>query len=526
LTFILAACPAGAEDLSYSSVDRATVRVLALAAPGIITIEHQGQNYQIGIPVGGHGSGALLTADGLVLTAAHVVHNARILAVHLPGARQPVPAKVLYVNEQEDYAFIRASGTFKDVAQLAPADSALKVRETIFAIGYPLDANRVDPQSSRGAISGKLPDGHLQLDISVNPGNSGGPVIDDKELVQAIVVARSDVEHGAVGLASAVPASVFRHKYEELSAAGAGDLSDLASEKSVSVANMISMLAHDGPDWFKGSLETSEAQQDMNQRVKKMAEDMPESADAQLLASVYFWNRYMVRVANGAQTETLHQRALDYTQKAAKLAPDLKESSDFVQFVLGEGKAEREPRRYGARPRHHEGFFLGAGYGLGYSSWTVNSGSDKLEVSGLTREWQVLIGGGAKGFIWGALLASAGANLHYDQTLMSGSTADQSGGDTDLSILRYGAFMQVYPWITRGLHLQAQVCIYGADANGSSVYLNGSGFALTGGAGYDLWFADHWSAGVTANATYFSSDSGSGSEGAISPTVAATITWN
>jgi hypothetical protein len=322
--------PAQAQELAYSGVDRATVRVLALAAPSIITVEHQGRSYQIGVPVGGHGSGAMLTEDGLVLTAAHVVHNARILAVHLPGTRQAVPAKVLYVNDEEDYAFIRAYGTFKDLARIAPADSSLKVRETIFAIGYPLDANRVDPQSSRGAISGKLPDGHLQLDISVNPGNSGGPVIDDKELVQAIVVARSDVEHGAVGLASAVPAAVFRKKFEELSAAGAGDVSDLATPKAESMANMVSMLAHDGPDWFKGSLESSDAQKDMNQRVKKLAEDTPDSADAQVLASVYFWNRYMVRVATGADTSGLHQRAVGYTEKAVKLEPDLKESSDFV----------------------------------------------------------------------------------------------------------------------------------------------------------------------------------------------------
>jgi hypothetical protein len=195
---------------------------------------------------------------------------------------------------------------------------------------------------------------------------------------------------------------------------------------------------------------------------------------------------------------------------------------------MGEGKTEREPERSGARPRHHEGFLMRAGYGLGYVSWTVNNASNKLELSGFTREWQVLLGGGGKGFIWGAVLAGTSGNLDYTEARPAALPPEpgEFKGEAQLSMLRYGGFVQYYPWITRGLHFQGQLVLFGADATGMSTSLNASSFGLTLGAGYDFWFADHWSAGLIASGTYLMADSDSSSEGALAPTLSGTITWN
>ncbi|HET9960302.1 MAG TPA: serine protease [Polyangiaceae bacterium] len=498
----LCASGAQAEDLSYSGVDRATVRVLALGPAKVVPVEHRGVVYQIGVPLGGHGSGVLVKENGLVLTAAHVVENARLLAVHLPGKREPVPAKVLYVNDAEDYAFIRIAGTYSEIAHFAAPDEQLKVRSTIFAIGYPLDATRFDPQSSKGSISGKRPDGRLQLDIQVNPGNSGGPVIDEKEQVQAIVVARSDVEKGQVGLAAAVPVSSFRSKYEELAQA-TPDTSDIDTEAAQRVANMVSTLAQDGLEWFKGSLESSESQNDINSRVRKQAEDMPASSDAQIMAAVYFWNRYMVRLARGQEGQELHSRATQYVERAVKLEPGLKESSDFVEFVLGEGREERAPQHIGPRPRHHEGFFLRAGYGLGYlSSSLEQNGGESL--SGLLKQWEVLIGGGGRGMFWGAAFSNASGDVDYEHKDGNGNTLKST---THASVFRFGPFWQYFPSVTGGLNFRLQASIMGADASGAS--LNG-GFAASAGAGYDLWFSSAFNAGLNVGIAYLSGSQNSG----------------
>src|SRR5690606_25310334 len=85
-----------------------------------------------------------------------------------------------------------------------------RVRSTIFAVGYPLDATRKQPQSARGIIAGFLDDGTVQLDIALNPGNSGGPIIDELDAVVGMAIARGDVEQGVQGIGFAVPVQLLQ----------------------------------------------------------------------------------------------------------------------------------------------------------------------------------------------------------------------------------------------------------------------------------------------------------------------------
>jgi S1-C subfamily serine protease len=226
---------ARAEEVEYSSIDRATVRVFALGAPALLALSNERESYLFGVPLGGHGSGVLVSESGLVLTAAHVVGRAKLVAVQLPGEEYAVPAKVLFVNTPDDYAFLQLASASRDAAELAAADERMKVRQEVFVVGYPLDSSRRDPQSSRGVVSGLMPNGHLQLDVSVNRGNSGGPVLCAEERVCAIVVARADPDQGAVGIAEAIPVKAFRAKFEEFAARKTGEVhTPRRSERSAS----------------------------------------------------------------------------------------------------------------------------------------------------------------------------------------------------------------------------------------------------------------------------------------------------
>ncbi|HEU5074788.1 MAG TPA: S1C family serine protease, partial [Polyangiaceae bacterium] len=75
---------------------------------------------------------------------------------------------------------------------------------------YPLDATRSNPQSQAGVISGDRPDGSLQLAVALNPGNSGGPVIDESGQLLGIAIQGSDPRQGAQGIGVAVPLDQIR----------------------------------------------------------------------------------------------------------------------------------------------------------------------------------------------------------------------------------------------------------------------------------------------------------------------------
>lgn len=201
--------------VTYSAVDAATVRVFA--ANGVTTIDARGRNTtrMIAVPEAGHGTGVIVDARGVIVTAAHVVEGARHVAVRLPNGGGVVPAEIVGRDRNLDYALLLIDPppgiAFLPLPEQAPA---LAVRQTVDAVGYPLDATREQPQSTRGIISGAMDDGRLQLGISVNPGNSGGPLIDQNDQLVGIVVARFDPNAGVQGIGIAVPITPIRGAYE------------------------------------------------------------------------------------------------------------------------------------------------------------------------------------------------------------------------------------------------------------------------------------------------------------------------
>ena len=202
--------------VAYGSVDSATVRVFAVGDVGTEQVQGRSMMRVVAIPETGHGSGVLVDPRGVVVTAAHVVAGARHLAVRLPGGGGVLPAIVVHQDDLLDFALVLvlSDNALPNVLPLPEAPPPLTVRQTVDAVGYPLDATREHPQSTRGIVSAALEDGRLQLGISVNPGNSGGPLVDERETLVGIVVARGDVQRGVQGIGVAVPTAPIRAAYD------------------------------------------------------------------------------------------------------------------------------------------------------------------------------------------------------------------------------------------------------------------------------------------------------------------------
>jgi S1-C subfamily serine protease len=167
------------------------------AAPSVVGIEHRR----------GQGSGVVLAQDGFVLTNAHVAQGGGPLRVRLSGSRV-VRGEVVGVDDRTDLAVLRAEAA--DLAALALADRRLRVGEVVLAIGNPLGFER---SVSLGVVSalhrnlaaprGVVLEGLVQTDAAVNPGNSGGPLLDASGSVVGVTTAMLP---WARGIGFAVPA--------------------------------------------------------------------------------------------------------------------------------------------------------------------------------------------------------------------------------------------------------------------------------------------------------------------------------
>jgi len=162
--------------------------------------------------VRGLGSGFIVSADGLILTNAHVVDGAQEVNVKLTDRRE-FKARVLGVDKQSDVAVLRISANNLPIVQIgSPANT--KVGEPVLAIGSPYGFENTVTAGIVSAKSRSLPDDtyvpFIQTDVAVNPGNSGGPLVNRDGQVVGIVTglvnpSKDDV---FIGIGLAVPIDV------------------------------------------------------------------------------------------------------------------------------------------------------------------------------------------------------------------------------------------------------------------------------------------------------------------------------
>jgi len=174
------------------------------------------------MPMHGQGSGFIISADGRILTNAHVVDGAEEVTVKLIDKRE-FKAKVVGVDRKSDVAVLKIEATKLPIVQFGnPAEA--KVGDWVLAIGSPFG---FENSVTAGIVSAKgraLPDESLvpfiQTDVAVNPGNSGGPLFNLKGEVIGINSQIFSRTGGYEGLSFAVPIDVAVKVQEQLVATG------------------------------------------------------------------------------------------------------------------------------------------------------------------------------------------------------------------------------------------------------------------------------------------------------------------
>ena len=172
--------------------------LVASTAPAVVSVEHRR----------GQGTGLVLAPDGYILTNRHVVGGATRVRVRLSGYGR-LNGEVIGRDAPSDLAVVRVDAT--DLPTLPLAEQTPEVGELAVAIGNPF---RFEGSVSLGVVSaldrtlplgqGKLIEGLIQTDAAVNPGNSGGPLIDPFGKVIGVTTA---IIPYAQGIGFAVPAT-------------------------------------------------------------------------------------------------------------------------------------------------------------------------------------------------------------------------------------------------------------------------------------------------------------------------------
>jgi S1-C subfamily serine protease len=205
------------EVSALDAYSRAVVKVVEDVGPAVVSIARRSRRGPAGA-----GSGLAFTPDGYVLTNAHVVDGAHELEVGFTDG-STARANVVGLDHTTDVAVLRASAPPPRHAELG-ASSSLKVGQLVVAIGNPLGFSST---VSAGVVSalgrtmrardGRAMEGIIQSDVALNPGNSGGPLVDSRGRVVGVNTA---IILGAQGISFSVPIDTAKWVLTELLTVG------------------------------------------------------------------------------------------------------------------------------------------------------------------------------------------------------------------------------------------------------------------------------------------------------------------
>jgi serine protease Do len=174
-------------------------------------------------PKKGTGSGVIISADGYIVTNNHVVDFADEVKVTLPAPDNRVmTAKVVGKDPRYDVAVLKINATNLPAIQKGNSD-ALRIGEWVLAIGYPYDIGTTVTAGIISAKDKKLREDNpmedfLQTDAVVNPGNSGGALVDGQGRLVGINTAIQTQTGSYVGYSFAIPITIVSKVIEDIKA--------------------------------------------------------------------------------------------------------------------------------------------------------------------------------------------------------------------------------------------------------------------------------------------------------------------
>jgi serine protease Do len=177
---------------------------------------------QINVPVQGEGSGFIVRSDGVILTNAHVVSGAQEVVVKLTDRRE-FTAKVLGADTVTDIAVLKIDASNLPVVELA-SPLSVRVGDWVLAIGSPYGFENSVTAGVISATMRSLPGegsvSFIQTDVAVNPGNSGGPLINMRGEVVGINSQIYSSSGGYQGLSFAIPIDVAQRIVQQILSTG------------------------------------------------------------------------------------------------------------------------------------------------------------------------------------------------------------------------------------------------------------------------------------------------------------------
>jgi len=205
--------PADTSDVDLlDAYSRAVPTVVDAVGPAVVSISGRGKKHGREPEQTGAGSGVIIAPDGYVLTNDHVVHHANRLAITLTDGTR-FGATVVGKDPATDLAVIRADASGLQCASLGDS-SLLRVGQLVIAMGNPFGFQST---VSTGVVSalgralrsreGRLIESIIQHTAPLNPGNSGGPLLDSRGRIMGINTA---IIMMAQGIGFSIPSNTAR----------------------------------------------------------------------------------------------------------------------------------------------------------------------------------------------------------------------------------------------------------------------------------------------------------------------------